>query len=63
MHKIRCKIGKKNWDNFIKEIYRNYKGRFFTYDEFKKYLSLYDEDGGCTLMLEKWVTKTGIPEE
>jgi len=33
MHKIRCKIGKKNWDNFIKEIYRNYKGRFFTYDE------------------------------
>jgi len=62
MHKIRCKIGKKNWDNFIKEIYRNYKGRFFTYDEFKKYLSTYDEDGGCTLMLEKWVTKTGIPE-
>ncbi|MCD6087051.1 MAG: hypothetical protein J7K11_03700 [Candidatus Hydrothermae bacterium] len=63
MHKVRSKIGKENWCNFIKEIYRNYKGRFFTYDEFKKYLSIYDEDGSCTLMLEKWVTKTGMPED
>ncbi|MFQ6002222.1 MAG: hypothetical protein ACE5KJ_00570 [Candidatus Zixiibacteriota bacterium] len=61
--KVHREIGDENWEKLIKDIYKGFKGRIFTYDEFIKYLSKYDQDGTCVLKLEKMVSQTGIPKD
>ncbi|MCK4856846.1 MAG: hypothetical protein KAT58_02655 [candidate division Zixibacteria bacterium] len=56
-------IGSDNWEKLLKAIYRNFKGRIFTYDDFIRYLSKYDPDGSAVKTLNKMVTETGLPEE
>lgn len=62
IHKIRNKIGDSNWLKFLREIYKHYNGRFFTYDDFKKTLAYYDKGGRCAWALEKYMTEKGMPE-
>ncbi len=60
--KVRRQIGDENWEKLIKDIYKDFKGRILTYNEFINYLSKYDRDGTCVLKLEKMVSETGLPE-
>jgi hypothetical protein len=61
--KLRRQIGDENWEKFIKGIYKDFKGRILTYDEFINYLSRYDKDGTAVLKLKKMMSEKGLPEE
>ena len=61
--KVRRQIGNTNWEKFLKEIYKDFKGKILTYDEFLKYLSKYDPDGAAVMKLNKLVSEKGVPEE
>jgi hypothetical protein len=61
--KVRRQIGDENWEKFIKGIYKDFKGRILTYDEFVNYLSRYDKDGIAVEKLNKMVSEKGIPDE
>lgn len=61
--KLRRLIGDKDWENLIKKIYTDFKGKILTFDEFKELLSIYDKDGSCILILEKGLTGINIPED
>jgi hypothetical protein len=60
---VRRQIGDENWHKLIRDIYKDFKGRIITYDEFIDYLSRYDRDGTCVSKLEKMLSKTGLPED
>ncbi|MCK4358154.1 MAG: hypothetical protein KAW92_05320 [Candidatus Cloacimonetes bacterium] len=55
-------IGEKNWEKLIKDIYKDFKGRIFNYNDFISYLSKYDEDGTCVPKFEKMLSERGIPD-
>jgi hypothetical protein len=61
--KLRRQIGDENWEKFIKGIYKDFKGRILTYDEFVNYLSRYDKDGAAVAKLNKMVSEKGMPDE
>ena len=61
--KVRRQIGDENWDKFLKEIYKDFKGKILTYDEFINYLSKYDRDGTAVVKLNKMVSEKGLPED
>jgi hypothetical protein len=61
--KLRRQIGDENWEKFIKGIYKDFKGRILTYDEFVNYLSRYDKDGAVVAKLNKMVSEKGMPDE
>ncbi len=60
--KVRRQIGDENWEQFIQAIYKDFKGRILSYNEFINYLSRYDRDGTCVLKLEKMLSEKGLPE-
>jgi hypothetical protein len=62
LEKLRNAMGETNWENFLRDIYRNYKGRILTYDRFLEYLSKYDRDGTRVRMLKTMLYETGVPE-
>ncbi|MGB8657988.1 MAG: hypothetical protein WCE90_09430 [Candidatus Zixiibacteriota bacterium] len=59
--KVRRQIGDDNWDKLIQDIYKDFKGKILTYDEFIKYLSRYDQNGAAVAKLNKMVTEKGVP--
>ena len=61
--KVRRQIGNENWEKFIIEIYKDFKGKILTYDEFVNYLSIYDKDGAAVAKLNKMVSEKGLPGE
>jgi len=60
---VRRQIGDENWLKFIRDIYKDFKGRILTCDEFINYLSRYDRDGTCVSKLEKMLSRTGLSED
>jgi len=62
IHKISMQIGEKNWGKLIKDIYKDFTGRIFTYKDFINYLSRYDRDGTCVSKFEKMLSERGIPD-
>jgi hypothetical protein len=61
--KLRRQIGDENWEKLIKDIYKDFKGKILTYDEFINYLSRYDKDGTAVAKLKKMLSETGLPED
>ncbi len=61
LDRVRNLIGDENWEKFLKDIYKDFRGGILTYDEFKKHLSKYDKDGSCIIRLERWLTETNVP--
>jgi hypothetical protein len=61
--KVRRQVGDENWEELIKDIYKDFKGKILTYDEFINYLSRYDRDGTAVAKLKKMVSETGLPED
>jgi hypothetical protein len=62
LEKLRMAMGETDWDEFLRDIYHDYKGRILTYDMFLECLSKYDPDGSRVKMLEKMLSETGVPE-
>ncbi len=62
LEKLRIAMGETNWEKFLRDIYRDYRGRILTYDRFLEYLSKYDRDGTRVGMLNKMLSETGVPE-
>ncbi len=63
LDKLRRQLGDNKWRGLIKSIYKNFKGRIFTYNDFKDNLSKYDKNGICVLMFEKMLSEKGLPDE
>jgi hypothetical protein len=61
--KLRRQIGDENWEKFIKDIYKDSKGKIVTFDEFLNYLSKYDRDGTAVAKLKKMVSEKGLPAD
>ncbi|MCX6306506.1 MAG: M1 family aminopeptidase [Bacteroidetes bacterium] len=62
LHQLRSCMGDKNWDAFIRKIYRDFGYRMFTLDDFKTGLSTYDPGGSCLNLLNTLLVSRGIPE-
>lgn len=60
---VRRQIGDQNWERFIQDIYKDFKGKILTYDDFLNYLSKYDRKGAALLKLKKMVSEKGLPED
>ncbi len=61
--KIQKEMGEKKWLSFLQNIYKSFRGKILTYEEFEKYISAYDENGNALSLLKKLVTHKGLPEE
>ncbi len=59
----RKQIGSENWKMFIKEFYREFKGKIATYNDFVECLLRYDPTGYSTVTLAKMLSEKGLPEE
>jgi hypothetical protein len=62
LERLRIAMGETDWEKFLRDIYRDYKGRILTYDRFLEYLSKYDRDGTHIRMLKKMLSETGVPK-
>jgi hypothetical protein len=60
---VRRQIGDENWEKLIKDIYKDFKGKILTYDEFINYLSRYDRNRTAVAKLNKMVSEKGMPDE
>ena len=62
LSKIENDLGRKKWLSFLKDLYQTFRGKILTYDEFKKYLEKYDENGHTLTLLNQLMTEKGISE-
>lgn len=62
LSKIEKDIGHKKWLSFLGDLYQTFHGKILTYDEFKKYLAKYDENGHTLTLLNHLMTEKGISE-
>ncbi len=62
LEKLRNAMAETDWEKFLQDLYRDYRGRILTYDRFLEYLSKYDRDGTRVKMLKKMLSETGVPE-
>ena len=60
MDKLRKDLGDRKWREFLRGLYRDYKGHMLTYENFVGYLSKYSQS--CANKFEEWVTVTGFPK-
>lgn len=63
IHKLRGKMGDERWKVLLQDLYREFRGKILTYDEFRHYLSRGDKDGSSLTLLDRLMTQTGIPED
>jgi hypothetical protein len=63
LNKIHVVMGNENWLAFLQNLYKSFRGKILTYDEFEKQLSMYDENGSVLALLKKIITQKGIAEE
>ena len=61
--KIHKAMGDKKWLSFLQNLYKSFRGKILTYDEFEKQTSRYDENGSILTLLKKLITQKGIPEQ
>jgi hypothetical protein len=62
LSKIEKDLGRKKWLSFLRDLCQTFRGRILTYDEFKKYLAKYDENGHTLTLLNHLMTEKGISE-
>jgi hypothetical protein len=62
LSKIEKDLGRKKWLSFLGDLYQTFRGKILTYDEFKKYLAKYDENGHTLTLLNHLMTGKGISE-
>ena len=63
LSKIHKAMGDKKWLSFLQNLYKSFRGKILTYDEFEKQTSRYDENGSILTLLKKLITQKGIPEQ
>jgi len=63
LNKIENRMGKAKWLLFLQNLYKTYRGKILTYDEFEKQISKYDENGNILTLLKKLVTQKGMPKD
>ncbi len=56
-------MGNEKWLSFLHDLYRSFRGRILTYDEFEKHISQYDENGKILTLLKQLIAQKGMPEE
>lgn len=61
IHKLRKSIGDEDWHNLLREMYDNFLGKYFTYNDFEELISKYDDDGTILSSLRKKLTTKGMP--
>ena len=63
LSKIHKAMGNENWLAFLQNLYKTFRGKILTYDEFEKQISRYDEDGSILALLKKLISQKGMPVE
>lgn len=63
LSKIENEMGKENWKLFVKDLYKSYLGKIMTLNDFKNYLSKYDETRKALALFEKLMNEKGMPVE
>ena len=63
LSKINKAMGNEKWLLFLQDIYKSFRGKILTYDNFEKYISNYDVNGTILTLLTQLITQTGMPEE
>ena len=61
--KINKAMGDEKWLLFLQDLYKSFRGKILTYDNFEKYISKYDVDGNILTLLKQLITEKGMPEE
>jgi len=60
LESVQSLLGRKVWNEFIKELYHDYLGKILTYEAFKNSLAKYDRDGKAVCKLEKMLSEKGL---
>ena len=60
---IEKKMGNEKWLSFLQSLYKSFRGKILTYNDFEKYISKYDENGNILTLLKQLITQKGMPEE
>ena len=63
LSKIHNAMGNENWLAFLQNLFKSFRGKILTYDEFEKQISRYDEDGSILALLKKLISQKGMAEE
>lgn len=63
LSKINKAMGDEKWLLFLQDLYKSFRGKILTYDNFEKYISKYDVDGNILTLLTQLITQKGMPEE
>jgi hypothetical protein len=61
--KLHQQLGDTEWKALLKDLYRTYLGKILTYDEFRICVSRHDANGKGLSLLDKLMTRKGIPED
>ena len=62
LHQVRKCMGDENWNAMIKGIFKSFKNKNFTLEDFKNCISKYQNDGQCLNLLNDLLISKGIPE-
>jgi hypothetical protein len=63
LNKIENKMGGEKWLSFLQNLYKSFRGKILTYNEFENYISKYDDNGNIVTLLNQLVTHKGMAEE
>jgi hypothetical protein len=55
-------MGDEKWHSFLQELYKEYRGKILTYENFRNDLAKYDDGGTLIPMLDRLVKEKGLPE-
>src|SRR3972149_7195209 len=63
LSKIHKAMGNENWLAFLQNLFKSFRGKILTYDEFEKQIYRYGENGSILALLKKLISQKGMAEE
>ncbi|MFA4923229.1 MAG: hypothetical protein WC557_03455 [Ignavibacteriaceae bacterium] len=63
LNRIEKKMGNEKWLSFLQNLFKSFRGKILTFNEFEKYISKYDENGNILTLLKRLITRKGMPDE
>ena len=63
LNRIEKKMGNEKWLSFLQNLFKSFRGKILTFNEFEKYISKFDENGNILTLLKRLITRKGMPDE